>query len=135
MAFSQGAGLAATLMIRKMNQDPVGQRLSPLFRCAVFFCGAGPEDPGAVTGGRVRRLMKVEDDGEVIETPTAHVWGRNDGMYPHFGPVLSGLCRKSLREDLVHEGGHEVPGPRNPEHLKQTVRYIERTIERALEAQ
>ena len=79
--------------------------------------------------------MKVEDDREVIETPTVHVWGRNDRMNPHFGPVLSGLCRKIPREDLVHEGGHEMPGPKNPEHLKQTVRYIERTTERALAAQ
>ena len=35
----------------------------------------------------------------------------------------------------MHEGGHDMPGPKDLKHLKQTVRYIERTTERALEAQ
>ena len=85
--------------------------------------------------GGTRRLMRFEDDGEVIEIPTVHIWGRNDKVYPHSGPVLSGLCRKCVREDSVHEGGHEVPGPTQPEALKQTVKFIERTIARALDAQ
>lgn len=135
MAFSQGAGLAATLMIRKYKKDPIGQRLSPLFKCAIFFCGAVPEDPCVVAQGNVRRLMRAEDDGEVIEIPTAHIWGKNDQLYPNFGPVLSGLCKKSVRAHLLHEGGHEVPGPKYPDALKDAVRCIERTIKRALEVQ
>ena len=44
--------------------------------------------------------------------------------------------KTSLREDLVHEGGQEMLGPKDPKHQKQMVRYIERIkIERALEAQ
>ena len=135
MAFSQGAGLAATLMVRKIKEDPISQRLSPLFKCAIFFCGAVPEDLFGVAQGGSRRLMSFEDDGQVIEIPSAHIWGRSDQIYPHFGPVLSGMCKKSARADFVHEGGHEVPGPKYPEAVKTAVRCIERTIKRALEEQ
>ncbi|KAI4116237.1 MAG: hypothetical protein LQ338_007747 [Usnochroma carphineum] len=150
MAFSQGAGLAASLLIHRMQKDPQQARLSPAFRCAVFFSGGVPEDPegleaaacaidaenGDVTIGEKsmtmrRRLMDVEHDGEVIEIPTAHIWGRNDSLYPTFGPVLSRLCKGSEREVFVHEGGHEILGAKDPTALEKAVRIINRTIARA----
>ena len=135
MAFSQGAGLAASLIISKIQQAPIQQRLYPLFKCAVIFCGAVPEDPGALRRGEVRRSMDFEHDGEIIEVPTAHIWGAHDELYPDFGPVLSRLCRKDIRTDFVHQGGHEVPSSKSPDTVSSVVRVIERTIERALEAQ
>ena len=73
--FSQGAGL---VMIRKIQTGPPSTSgLSSLFGCAGFsFVVLYQRIPCAITGGGVRRLMKVEDDGEMIETRTAHVWGR-----------------------------------------------------------
>ena len=134
MAFSQGAGLAASLLVRKMQQDPVRQRLYPLFRCGVFFSGGVPEDPAGISR-KERRLLSYKHDGEVIDIPTAHIWGENDQLYPSFGPVLSQLCKKDLRADFVHQGGHEVPGSKSSDAVANTIRAIKRTIERALTAQ
>lgn len=135
MAFSQGAGLAASLIIHRIRQEQAQQRTSssspPLFRCAIFFCGGVPEDPTAAIEGKERRLLSFEEDGELIDIPTAHIWGRHDKLYPTFGPVLSKLCKASEREDFVHEGGHEIPGPRDPAAVAKTVQVIKRTLTRA----
>ncbi|KAI4189454.1 MAG: hypothetical protein LQ348_003787 [Seirophora lacunosa] len=147
MAFSQGAGLAASLLISRMQKEPWRARSSPPFRCAVFFSGGVPEDPSDVeaaarmaaeqremTFGEAkvapRRLMSVEQDGEIIEIPTAHIWGRADHLYPTFGPVLSQMCKSSQREILVHDGGHEIVGAKDQIALQKAVRVINRTIAR-----
>lgn len=134
MAFSQGAALAAAIIIRKLQQEPIQQRLYPIFKCAVFFCGAVPGDP-SVQLEEHKRLLDPEKDGEIIDIPTAHIWGGNDQLYPTFGPILSRLCKQTIREDFVHEGGHEIPGVKDPEAVAKSIRAIKRTIERALTAQ
>lgn len=134
MAFSQGAGLAASLLIHQMQKDAHKARLYPAFSCAVFFSGGVPQDPRAEGNEGSTRLMRWEDDGEVIEIPTVHVWGRNDTFYPTFGPVLSKLCKASEREELVHNGGHDIPGPKDPVTVEKVARLIKRTIERAATA-
>ena len=60
-----------------------------------------------------------------------HIWGSHDVLYPEFGPVLSKLCKASEREDFVHDGGHEIPGPKNQAVIDSIARLIKRTIERA----
>ena len=155
MAFSQGAGLAASLLVYRMQQDPQQARLSPVFRCAVFFSGGIPEDPKGVeaaaaagtrtaegeentttnAGATPRRLMSFEEDGEIIAIPTAHIWGRNDTVYPTFGPVLSRMCKSSQREVLIHEGAHEILGAKDQSALQKLVTIINRTIARAEMAQ
>ncbi|KAK7745869.1 hypothetical protein SLS53_002587 [Cytospora paraplurivora] len=134
MAFSQGAGLAAALLIHQLQRAPREAKLRPVFRCAIFFCGGVPEDPSAVYGA-ARRLMSFEEDGEVIQIPTAHIWGAHDHTYPTFGPVLSKLCSSSQRADFIHHGGHEIPGPRDPDGVLNAVRAIQRAIQRATEGQ
>ncbi|KAL8786453.1 MAG: hypothetical protein Q9213_002769 [Squamulea squamosa] len=155
MAFSQGAGLAASLLIHYVQRDAQQAQFSPVFRCAVFFSGGVPEDPRGVEaavaiansekggekeesvtttraeGNIERRLMDGEIDGEVIMIPTAHIWGRNDDLYPTFGPVLSRLCKSSEREVFLHEGGHEIVGAKDPIALEKAVRCIQRAIMRA----
>ena len=131
MAFSQGAGLAASLLIHQMQKDAHKAHLYPVFSCAVFFSGGAPKDPRAERSAESTRLMWWVDDGEVIEIPTVHVWGRNDTLYPTFGPVLSKLCKASEREELVHDGGHDIPGPKDPVTVEKIARLIKRTIERA----
>lgn len=131
MAFSQGAGLAAVLLVQQMQHDPRLAASSPLFRCAIFFCGAVPEDPRSLQGSHPRRLLRWESDGELIMIPTVHVWGANDMLYPDFGPVLSRLCTASHRDDLVHDGGHEIPGAKNPLVVERVARLIKRCIARA----
>ena len=122
-------------MIRRMQLSPQTERISPLFKCAVFFSGGVPADPVAMVEQKQLRWLSGEADGVLIEVPTAHVWGANDGLYPEFGPVLSGLCRGEVRSVVVHGGGHEVPGRRDAEGVGRAVRAIRRAVEMALEAQ
>lgn len=104
LAFSQGAGLAASLMIKKLRQDWNRPRLYPLFNFTVFFSGGVPIDPDEL------RLMDFKHDGEVIKIPTVHIWGETNCLYPFFGPILSNLCKGSWRREIfIHKGGHEIP--------------------------
>ena len=131
MAFSQAAVLAVSLLLQRAEQDPFKARLYPVFRCAVFFCGGVPEDLRWLRGEGPRRLMRWEEDGEIIEIPTVHIWGKNDEVNPDCGTVLSKMCRAREREEFVHEGGHNVPGPRDATVVERVAMLIKRTIERA----
>lgn len=133
MAFSQGAILAATLMIRHSQRDAGGQT-DPPFKCAIFISGGVPGDPAALEQDQIRKLDHATD-GEVIHVPTAHIWGANDRQEPTFGPVLSKLCKAALRTVYIHDGGHEVPGPKDQAALSSTVMAIQRTIDTVLSAQ
>lgn len=136
MTFSQGAGLAAALMVRKLRQDPHHARLNPIFRCAIFFCGGVPLDPSISDDGKAAsRLLSFEADGELIHIPSAHIWGAHDRVYPTFGPVLSKLCCSDQRADFIHQGGHEIPGPKDQEGVLNAIRVIQRAIQRANEGQ
>lgn len=131
IAFSQGAALAASLQIHMVQKDQWQAHLYPLFKCAIFFSGGVPEDPIDMERDGKRRPMNYKDDGEVIGIPTAHIWGRNDTLYPTFGPVLSKLCKVSEREESIHDGGHAIPGPKDPVAVEHAVKMIKRTIGRA----
>ena len=131
MAFSQGAVVAVSMLLQRAEQDPLKARLYPVFRCAIFFGGGVPVDLRWLRGERPRRLMRWEEDGEIIEIPTVHIWGKNDRLYPDFGPILSKLCRARVKEEFVHEGGHDIPGARDPAVVERVAMLINRTIERA----
>ena len=122
------------LMIRCLQQDPHTERTNPLFKCADFFSGGVPADPVALAQYAEIRLLNGMRDGVVIEVPTVHVWGRNDVLYPTFGPVLSELCKEDVRTVVVHEGGHEVPGTRVPKAVIDAVKAIRRMVEMAMKA-
>ena len=121
-AFSQGAGLAASLMINyDQNKKP-----QP-FRFAIFFSGGVPTrlDRGKSC------LLDKGNEGVLIRLPTAHIWGKHDREYPTFGPVLSKLCAPEVYKTVVWEGGHEIPGLKDKSALGQTVAAIIETIGRA----
>lgn len=127
MAFSQGAGLAASLMIKKLHQDRIRQWLYPLFNLAFFFSGGVPIDPDEL------RLMDFKHDGELIEIPTAHIWGEADRLYPSFGPVLSNLCKGGGRREIfIHKGGHEIPGPQALDVVAKVIAAVNRTMDRVV---
>jgi hypothetical protein len=128
--FSQGAGLAASLLIRLALTSPS----PPLFKCAIFFSGAVPGDARAAAEGVVR-YHDPAVEGAVIEVPTAHVWGNNDQEHPTYGPVLAKLCKEETRAVFVHEGGHEVPGARDRRGVEGAVEVIRKTMERAMSTQ
>lgn len=132
IGFSLGATLASSLIAHKLRKDSQKERLHPTFRCGIFFCGGTPEILSDDTeAGAKKRELSFEKDGEVIDIPTAHIWGANDQLWPNFGIVLSKICRKDHRTVFIHEGGHEIPGPKNQDELLQAIRAIKRTIEYA----
>ncbi|KAL4936755.1 hypothetical protein BDV06DRAFT_216422 [Aspergillus oleicola] len=121
MGFSHGAGCLATYLLYKMQQGGVSKL--PI-RCAIFFCGAPPHLPS------VSRRVDFSVGAECIDIPTAHIWGRNDTLYG-YGPELSKLCRGSMREEVVLESGHEIPGARDLVAVARCVQAIRRTLARA----
>ncbi|KAI4270303.1 MAG: hypothetical protein LQ337_006759 [Flavoplaca oasis] len=126
LGFSQGASLAAAYLVHLSRDFP--SRPLP-FRCAVFFCGGPPFDPQAVEQNELR-LMDAEETGPILELPTAHMWARNDKVWPGGGEMLSELCEETERNIYVHNEGHSIPGPRAKEALQGCVRAIRRTIAR-----
>jgi len=133
MAFSQGAGLAAGLIIQQAQKNPTTYLFRPIFKCAIFFSGGIPGDPASLERGTLR-LMSGEQDGEVIQVPTAHIWGNKDTQYPEFGPVLAGLSSEANRETVIWDGGHEVPGI-SGKGVTEAVAAIKKTLLRVTENQ
>jgi hypothetical protein len=66
-----------------------------------------------------------------IQTPTAHIWDPTDTVHPGFGDGLRALCVETASEQYIHGLGHVVPGIRSDEGVKEVVRVIRRTIEKA----
>ena len=131
MGFSQGAGLAVSYLIHQTQEKPKTSRSSPRIRCAILFSGGAKDDPRGLFGNGPRRAMSLEEDGEVIEIPTLHVWGHKDPNYPEFGPVLLGLCEKGEREEFFHDGGHEIPGAKDAAAVEKVAKLFKRTVQRA----
>lgn len=91
-------------------------------------------DPAALEEDELRPL-NVERDGVLLGLPTAHIWGRNDKLWPGSSELLSGLCEERVRSVFVHDEGHDVPSARSKEAVLGAVRAIRRTLDRALSAQ
>ena len=124
MAFSQGAALAALLLIEEAATRPTRQ--PPIFKCAIFLSGIVPCDHEELAQGRIRWLDPAYD-AEVITVPTTHIWGSNDREYPGISEGLSKLCKADRRREVVHKGGHEIPGTRD-ESLVDMVQAIKETL-------
>ncbi|KAL7935482.1 DUF341 domain-containing protein [Trichoderma chlorosporum] len=84
IGFSQGAGLAAMLLMRAHN------RVTPIFSFAIFFCGAGLFNTEALRRGELREFIPGME-AQKITVPTAHIIGSRDEVM------------------LEHGGGHEIP--------------------------
>lgn len=126
IGFSLGAMLAATLLIRR------ARILAPVpFKLAIFFSGCPPSDPDGLVEGQFRAIHA----GELIKIPTAHVWGSVERGEADWPPALRDTCARELREEFVHDGGHEVPGSRDRASVMSTVQAIRRTVWRAQQGQ
>lgn len=126
MAFSQGTVLASTLLVRQAQQVGGRNRL----KLAVFFSGAAAGDPDLLSQGVIKQLDPSEV-GHVISIPTAHVWGNVENGELHGPTELLNLCLEEARETFQHDGGHEIPGTKDPGSVREIVRVIRRTIWRA----
>ncbi|KAI0376972.1 DUF341 domain protein [Hypomontagnella monticulosa] len=125
LAFSQGATIAATYIVRKLKANSELEKFISPFKCAVFFSAGGAYDPNLLLSGEIR-LLTQDSDGEMIPIPTVHVWGRNDTAIN--AAEVSGICDPGSREVFVHEGGHEIPGARMNAEVKSIVRAIRRVV-------
>ncbi|KAL8639249.1 MAG: hypothetical protein Q9226_008890 [Calogaya cf. arnoldii] len=127
LGFSQGASLAAAYLVRLTRDFP--SRPLP-FRCAIFFCGGPPFDPQALEQDEMR-LVDARKTGPILRLPTAHIWARNDTVWPEGGEMLSELCEEKDSNVYMHDEGHSIPGPRAKVAVQGCVRAIRRTIDRA----
>ncbi|KAM0794238.1 serine hydrolase FSH [Usnea florida] len=128
MAFSVGGTLAAALIISKLIKYQ--GRNNPLpFKCALFLSSGAPFDPAAALRDDIRNISPTE--GELIQIPTAHIWGSNDELARSTSVVLSDLCDRRLKTVFVHHLGHDVPGAGSHQALNGAVRAIRRTIDKS----
>lgn len=123
VAFSQGAALVSTLLVRESqmvtNRTP--------FKLAIFFSGGIPADPGLLCSGTIKPL-NYEEVGEVIQIPTAHIWGSLDRGELDWPSQLRLLCQKDSREEFRHTGGHQIPGSKDRAGVTGAVQAIRRTV-------
>ncbi|KUJ10155.1 uncharacterized protein LY89DRAFT_538876, partial [Mollisia scopiformis] len=101
LGFSQGASLAASYIAQRAL-DPAPDPNSE-FKCAIFICGTY----GLHSGGE-GRILSVDEDGEIIQIPTVHIFGSKDPLVQE-SLDLSRICDQRSRVMLDHKGGHEVP--------------------------
>jgi hypothetical protein len=118
LGFSQGAALAASMIIHHSKTRPAEP---PLFRVAVFICGAGPWES---TG--VRHV--VGSGTYPIQIPTANIVGKLDALYPE-SVGLYELCEPSKASFYDHGSKHMVPF--DVKNTEEMVKVIEEAIAKA----
>ncbi|MCJ1389264.1 hypothetical protein MMC18_002120 [Xylographa bjoerkii] len=120
IGFSQGACLAASLMIQHARKQPPHS----FFRCAVFICGIEPRN---ILDGKT---YNAATDGELIQVPTATIYGSKDYQWVEASLALSRLCNSQSKELFDHGRAHEIP--RTSALTSGMARVIRKVIDRAL---
>ena len=108
IGFSQGAVIAATLMIFA-QAGPAQEARSLPFQCAIFLCGGLPFDFSALLEGHIRLIEPTEDQPPLIQVPVVNCWAANDTDYPGMGPPLAKLCTARHSLEVIHAAGHGIP--------------------------
>lgn len=127
IAFSQSVGLVGTWLVHRQRRNLPG------VRCAVFLSGGSTAlDPDVLSEGSMVPLSAGNVKlSEILELPTAHIYGALDPHAPA-AQEFSALCSDSLRSVFVHPGGHEVPGSgsgsSSKDVLNQAVNVVRRVV-------
>ncbi|BCR89671.1 uncharacterized protein ACHE_50869S [Aspergillus chevalieri] len=100
MGFSQGAALACSLLIHHAKTHPDE---SPLFKMAVFICGATVWD---VDNGL--EALQPTPGTSAVGIPTVHIVGKQDPLYAE-GKKLYGLCEPEKAVFYDHGSRHMIP--------------------------
>jgi hypothetical protein len=118
MAFSEGAAVASTFILAEQLKD------RQPFRLAIFFCGVVPANPLALERNSVQLLTGESGELPLINIHTVHVFGAKDTMRLECGGRLSLLCQGNLKTEIIHGGGHEIPGRKMPDIVKRVLAAI-----------
>lgn len=129
VAYSQGAGLVAMLLVHKLNLQP---EADCLFKCAILFSPLQVYDPAAYLErwGEVRVLDHLPPDMAALPIPVVIVYGEQDEK-KHECIGVQALCNPDLLTVFVHEGGHEVPGIGLKHQILGTVNAARRGVTQA----
>ncbi|KAJ5560307.1 hypothetical protein N7513_002706 [Penicillium frequentans] len=120
LGFSQGAALAAAMIIQHAKANPGAP---PLFRAAVFLCGGAPWEQSGLM------QFKSAPDFHPINIPTANVVGKLDPLYES-GMELYKLCEPSKAGFYDHGMKHMVPF--DAVNTDAMVRVIEEAVAKAV---
>ncbi|KAK0510875.1 hypothetical protein JMJ35_006427 [Cladonia borealis] len=112
LGFSQGAGVAASLLFEQTMQ-PGSERPEPLFKFAVFIGGTQPWDIYEPTSKYSKELQPLKPVCAAkyaarIDIPTAHIMGRKD-IYRDGAKSLLALCNPQKAKVYDHQGSHMFP--------------------------
>ncbi|KAJ5571357.1 hypothetical protein N7535_005017 [Penicillium sp. DV-2018c] len=121
LGFSQGAALAASLLIHHSRTRPAEP---PLFKVAVFICGAMPWDSSGLQHVGAPR----ESETYPITVPTANIVGKADSLFEE-GVGLYGLCEPGKAGFFDHGSKHMVPF--DMKNTEEMVRVILEAVEKA----
>ncbi|PYH90745.1 hypothetical protein BO71DRAFT_486851 [Aspergillus ellipticus CBS 707.79] len=98
MGFSQGAALAAALIVHWKKTHP-----QSLFSLAVFICGVRPFESDGM-----KPIERDSVGAYPIDIPTVHIFGKKDAVYLD-GMGLYGLCDPEKTVLYEHGMGHTIP--------------------------
>lgn len=139
MGFSEGGIIAAMLLIEDARRPFAG------FQCGIFFSAALPLDPDVVHSGVVR-CIDPDLDGVLLQVPIALIIEENlvrlrdrSPLAALWGPEddaqegLVRICEDSVREVVRLDLEHQVPGSKSMAGFPETLKAIQRTIERAID--
>ncbi|KAF2676017.1 hypothetical protein K458DRAFT_380541 [Lentithecium fluviatile CBS 122367] len=129
IGFSQGAALAATLMIKQGRNHY--STVHPLFQCAIFLCAGAPYDPVALDQGKAV-LLEAKPDAPSIRVATAHVVGEKDDALAA-SLALVEQCDPRNHRVYMHAGGHDVP--REVQGVRRMISVVEEVLHLASHAQ
>ncbi|KAL8769663.1 MAG: hypothetical protein Q9209_004460 [Squamulea sp. 1 TL-2023] len=120
ITFSQSSSLAAAILLEQEYLAANGQTGN--LHCAIFISGRLP----FIDSGE--EMPQLPDRGARIEVPTVHIWGANDNLEPGNAEALSRLCNSMCSYTVIHNGGHEVPGPSDHRALIASTHAIRRAL-------
>jgi predicted esterase len=125
LGFSQGAGLAAMLLVRHRYRFPTAP---PSFKCAVFFSPVSVYDPVAYAEHGEKIVLSGKVNGRhPIDIPTMIAYGKDDSRRDECQGLIQ-VCDPDLLEVLVHSGHHEIPGVGRRGELVEVVKLMRRVV-------
>ena len=123
MGFSQGARMAAGLMLRQQRLMP-GKANKPLKGCRLKFgvLIAGPYPP--ITMADAADEPESHGDYAPLQTiPTVHAWGRDDQFHDRI-TRMADCCDSTETFILEYPGGHHMPTKHEPGATSTLADYI-----------